>query len=138
MARRSRSGKRPTQNRRDPGANLRLPQLLDNGWSLGSTVSRSPSSNQKQTDWLGMPSLSYQAPRPRTFTVRPLSGNPTRQASRPWSGYTSQHSIGSPNEPKTICTRREERREIIHATGNAGKVGQNKPKFTLTSTVRCK
>lgn len=39
---------------------------------------------------------------------------------------------------KSICQRRAERAEVIHATGKAGKGGQKSPRFTRNSKVRCK
>lgn len=36
-----------------------------------------------------------------------------------------------------LCVGRAQRKEVIHATGNAGRRGQKTPKWTAKSKVRC-
>lgn len=37
-----------------------------------------------------------------------------------------------------VCTRRQRRKEVLHATRKAGKVGYNKPRWSPESYKRCK
>lgn len=37
-----------------------------------------------------------------------------------------------------ICTQREQRKKTLHALKKTGKVGQNKPKLTWKSSIKCK
>lgn len=39
---------------------------------------------------------------------------------------------------KSVCASRSERKEVMHATGKAGRVGQKSPVWTLLSRRRCK
>lgn len=39
---------------------------------------------------------------------------------------------------QTVCSRRQARKEVIHAFNHAGKSGQKKPVRTATSTIICK
>lgn len=41
-------------------------------------------------------------------------------------------------QEKSICEKRSERSEVMHAIGKAGKGGQKSPRFTSKSKVRCK
>lgn len=43
-----------------------------------------------------------------------------------------------PVRARSTCESRQTRKEIIHATGKAGRVGQRKPRFTLQSKISCK
>lgn len=36
-----------------------------------------------------------------------------------------------------ICLKRAKRREIMFATGNAGRIGQKRPKFNVNSDIHC-
>lgn len=40
--------------------------------------------------------------------------------------------------PPEICAARAQRSEVLHATGQAGRKGQRKPRFTAASKLRCK
>ncbi|QXP07975.1 MAG: hypothetical protein [Arizlama microvirus] len=42
------------------------------------------------------------------------------------------------SSPSSVCVRRQSRREVMHALGHSGKVGQKKPIFNSNSKIRCK
>ena len=43
----------------------------------------------------------------------------------------------SDNLVRTVCKGRQVRKQIMHATGKAGKAGQKPPKWTDLSTIKC-
>lgn len=67
----------------------------------------------------------------------------THDVYRPWTSSwivspTQQALFTQKQNDKTICERREVRKEIMHATGRAGKGGQAPPKWTRESYVKCR
>lgn len=68
-----------------------------------------------------------------------LQAVPSRgKASRPGSFYWPTARIGFEYPRRVlICVRRSVRREVLHARGVAGKVGQRRPRRGPYSSVRC-
>lgn len=65
--------------------------------------------------------------RKNTAWVRPVLYEPATVA------YRTQEKTSN-----TVCEARAQRKEVMHATGNAGKRGQNVPVFTANSKIRCR
>lgn len=85
-----------------------------------------------------------EASRPRGFSFSVGATHPTRPGPRgPAPDYfTSVRNYfrESPKAPKehTVCSRRNERKRVIFATGQAGKGGQKAPVWTNESRIRCR
>lgn len=92
----------------------------------------SPVVNRDRWEW---PKRFVDPPVRDPFTgrqkVRWIPGVMTQLANGPWwYGFQNPSKI-------VICVKRKIRREVMHALGLSGKVGQKSPHFTSYSRVRC-
>jgi len=62
---------------------------------------------------------------------------PTKQRSRNHMYPSHVVSFGTPDNVM-ICQRRSARRQVMHATGKAGKSGQRKPRYNAYSKISCR
>lgn len=67
---------------------------------------------------------------------RKLHAKIKRQMSMPTLSTRSFSVPGIPN-PLTICARRKIREAVLHALGRTGKRGQNPPRLTWRSKIKC-
>lgn len=87
---------------------------------------------------------SFKNTRPYTVTSTPSTN--TQTPSKPyrapnWAPVTADQNNRQKQkkiEQPTICQKRHERRQLMFATGNAGKIGQKKPVWTQQSKITCK
>lgn len=79
-----------------------------------------------------IPSRTVEAPT-RLFMGRKIVSDPVTPSTSP---YLKTTPVVRPE--KTICSRRQSRKEVIHAFNHAGKAGQKKPVRTETSNIHCK
>lgn len=147
--------------RRDSIPNQRLPprlgfstvsyghpkaQYLSKTGGLKSYADRILRFSQWQASTLGqLPrSVSHSA-----MVQRPSSRPPLQAFRRPISTFklftqgvkTAPVAFGSMGRTavttRDICFSRSQRKEVLHATGKAGKLGQRRPVYTDASKVRC-
>lgn len=76
-------------------------------------------------------------------TPTPAVESPVRVVFGPETQSRASRSIlhiapASVRPQKTICARRQERKEVIHAFNHAGKAGQKAPVRTPNSNIHCK
>ena len=100
---------------------------------LGLTPSPNLASDRRTTyspDYIpSTPTSTVEAP------VRVVFGPETQSS----ASRSISHIAPAPVRPqKTICARRQERKEVIHAFNHAGKAGQKAPKRTPNSNIHCK
>jgi len=107
--------------------------------------------NQRLQDRRGWsPAPNNYAP-VRTFSVptwqRPVAKQPMQpRGQRSRVAAVSPHaslqtrvvSDPRPADPISVCVRRRQREEILHALKKTGKGGQNRPRFTLESYIHCR
>lgn len=76
--------------------------------------------------------------RPLRLVDRKMS-NPDRFAHlRKFPSQTKAIVAFSEPSDVVVCVRRSIRREVMHATGKAGRRGQKKPKFNALSKISCR
>lgn len=86
------------------------------------------------------PARSFSSPRHRLVAhSRSTQKNPDRFASvRAFPASTfSTVAFAAPSRV-LICVRRQIRREVMHAMGHAGKVGQRRPRYSEYSSISCR
>lgn len=74
-----------------------------------------------------------EAPPARLFAERNAPSSTTKPTSYL---HTSTKVVLRPE--KTICSRRQDRKEVIHAFNKAGQAGQKPPVRNATSNIHCK
>lgn len=68
--------------------------------------------------------------------VATVNENPSQLLSRPRAVSLSGLSFSVPSSV-SVCVSRGTRKEVLHATGKAGKIGQRKPRRTPNSSISC-
>lgn len=61
---------------------------------------------------------------------------PTRSRRKTYSSFSTP--VYSLNNPLSVCIRRKQRKEVLHALGKTGQSGQNAPRYTQNSSTHCK
>lgn len=89
-------------------------------------VSSSPSYSPSKPK-AGKGQLLYSPSNPPTPTTKPVN---LYQATAP------SHNVI--RAVQTVCSRRQARKEVMHAFNHAGKAGQKKPVRTPNSNIQCK
>lgn len=117
------------RNRRDPKrANRRLPVSSRSFFDVQSWSAPRPAYGQSQ--WTSKTYSAYSAELKR---ARELQSKPTT------SSFPKTYSNVKPIESAlTVCVKRQQRKEILHALGKSGQAGQKKPRFTAASLIKCR
>lgn len=84
----------------------------------------------------GQPYSPYEKPKAIRARWLEPSNHPTLQ-NQPVDLYKANKTVPQVIA-STVCSRRQRRKEVIHAFNHAGKAGQKKPVRNLTSTISCK
>lgn len=77
------------------------------------------------------------APRPRAKPSVAKRSDAPRRHSAFFSGVPARIAFKAP-ERVLVCIRRQRRKEVLHAKGKAGKVGQRKPRRSAASSISCR
>lgn len=140
MARRS--SRRKEVRRRDFGANLRLPPVSPVPYSpIDLSLARPVTLMQSRR----VASAKRKVLPSRAIVREPTYSYVTPKYSKSYISAVSKLTSSvlpvklSKSEMKSIgiCSSRHERKEVMFASGNAGKRGQKKPVWTSKSKVKC-
>ena len=77
--------------------------------------------------------------KPQAIKGRFLSpSNPPTLSNKPVNLYQATQTALKQDIAPSVCSRRQQRKEVMHAFNHAGKAGQKKQQRTLTSNIQCK
>ena len=77
--------------------------------------------------------------KPKAIKSRWLEpSNPPTPPQKPVNLYQATKTVQFKDTAKSVCSRRQQRKEVIHAFKHAGKAGQKPQVRTLTSNIFCK
>lgn len=122
-----------------PTANLRLPRLLPRSMSVARGL---PDRRNYHPD--GMMAPLAVTSRLSSKLVHGVSRGSTKKSNRNVPRYggfktftPSSVAFKAPSRV-VLCVKRQQRKEVIHAIGKAGRSGQRKPRRNQWSDVSCK